>query len=182
MKLTTLMKERIIKSILDETFGKRTRSLADDKQKLADDVYASYYAPHAANMKKIPEEFFFSQGIIDIKANGVLRTEFAMSTTRLFGACHQYRPVEIPPGSDLEKRLISIQKRSDLLKDDRKALERTLNSVIMPVTTDKKLIEVWPDAEKWIPTTPAATANLPAIRPEDLNAMILDMQLKEEDA
>lgn len=181
MKLTNTMKDRIISNIMTDTFDLREKAVAAMKTDLADRIYESYYGGvYLGKMRQLPEEFFQSSSSLNIVL-GTIGVSLQMSTTRLFGEHHSaWRNWKFESDSPFTKAYHAISRKEDKLNDDKSEMKRTLKSVILPTTTDKRLAEVWPDAEKWIPRTPAAMSNLPAVRPEDLNAMISQMKDNEE--
>lgn len=176
MKLTNNMKERIIKSIMTDTFSARKEALKFEHSALANDVYDAFYGQHKKAMAALPESFFISKSYFDIRADGGESKTLTMDTTRLFGQCHHYSSLRLDAKDPLVIRYQEIEKKCLALNSDISCLKSTLNSIILPITTDKRLAEVWPDAEKWIPRTPTAMSNLPAVRPEYINAMIENMK------
>ena len=66
--------------------------------------------------------------------------------------------------------------RLENLKDDlrleRRRLEADLTAVLESVHTDTALLKLWPEAARWIPSTPARVHGLPAVIIDDLNAKI----------
>lgn len=175
MKLTKQIKDRIVANILDDTFGARETALKEEKVALADDIYFNYYTPYKTTMSKLPAAFFYSSSSFSIKIGGYGRTVH-MSTSRLFSAQHTYGSVHLDDKGVFEARYVELMKKSDALIKDKDGLERTLRSVIEPVTTDKKLVEVWPEVNKWIPTTTAAIINLAAVKCDDLNDLLLKLK------
>jgi hypothetical protein len=177
MKLTNTMKERIIKSIMKETFAEREKAVDAEKTKLADAVYAGFYGRYQKQMQALPESFFLQRSTVKLNVGGSAR-EIRMSTTRRVGKLHEYNCFDLDQSSHFITSYKEIEAKARTIENDRAALESTFKAVILPITTDKRLVEVWPDAEKYIPRTPAAMSNLPAIRPEDLNSMIQKMKGK----
>lgn len=177
MKLTNTMKERIIKSIMDDTFSGRKSAIDTESAALADGIYSGFYEVHSKKMAGLPEEFFTSKSYFDVRIDGERFSKtLHMSTSRRFGKCHDYSSLYIAADSPFAPQLKAMEQKTAKFNEDMQRLKSTLNSVILPITTDKRLAEVWPDAEKWIPRTPAAMSNLPAVRPEDLNAMVEKMR------
>ena len=177
MKLTNAMKERIIQNIMTDTFAARKASVDAMKTSLADRIYTSYYSGvYLEKMRQLPEEFFHSSSTVDVVL-GSIGVSLQMSTTRLFGRHHSiWHNWKLESDSPFTKAYHTVSRKEDKLSSDMAEMKRTLRAVVTPITTYKRLVEVWPDAEKWIPRTPAAMSNLPAVRPEDINSMIAQMK------
>jgi hypothetical protein len=76
-------------------------------------------------------------------------------------------------GDPLVDQLYSIDHDAAALRDEKERLNLSIRAVLNRVPTDKKLIEVWPEAVAFIPAAEkAATVNLPALPIADLNRMI----------
>jgi len=81
--------------------------------------------------------------------------------------------VVVDAGNPLVEKLYAIDHDAAALKSEREQLTLSLWAVLDSVTTDKRLIEVWPEAVAFIPAAErAATSNLPALPIADLNKMI----------
>ena len=177
MKLTNAMKDRIITSILNSTFEAREAAIQSDRHTLADLIYHDFYDQYISAMKKLPETFFCQKSSIGVVfASSGCRECLDMPGTKLTAKIHEWSGFNFPEDHRFTADFRAIQAKESALSKDRKTLHDTLKSIILPVTTDKRLVEVWPDAEKWIPRTPAAMSNLPAVRPEDINALIAQMK------
>lgn len=73
----------------------------------------------------------------------------------------------------LTEQLYAIDHDATALKSEREQLTASLLAVLDSVTTDKRLIEVWPEAVAFIPAAErAASPQLPALPIADLNRMI----------
>lgn len=180
MKLTNAMKERIIKSIMTDTFVVRENMISIEKTKLADRIYTDFYGLYLKDMSRLPEEFFIQKSDLSLRFGSDSRyATLAMNTTRRVGKLHDYSNWNFSETHAFTVTYRSIEAKSLTLSRDKDKLMATLRSIIIPITTDKRLIEVWPDAEKWIPTTPAAMSNLPVVQVDGLNDMIIIMKGEE---
>lgn len=73
----------------------------------------------------------------------------------------------------LTEQLYAIDHDAAALKSEREQLTVSLWAVLDSVTTDKRLVEVWPEAVAFIPADErAASPQLPAMPIADLNKMI----------
>jgi len=176
MKLTKVMKDRIIKSIMTDTFTVREQMVEIEKTKLANRIYADYYDIYKNDMARLPESFFLQKSSINVKFGNNDSVGLSMGSTRLVGKQHEYGRFEFEENNPRTIDYRAIQAKMRTLSVDRDNLRSTLQSIIHPITTDKRLIEVWPDAEQHIPRTAAATVNLPVIQVDGLNALISSMK------
>lgn len=79
----------------------------------------------------------------------------------------------IEAGDQLVELLYAIDHDAAALKSEREQLTVSLRAVLDSVTTDKRLVEVWPEAVAFIPAAErAASPQLPALPISDLNRMI----------
>lgn len=89
--------------------------------------------------------------------------------TRKAVVCPGYGQVTITVDDPLTEHLYAIDHDAAALKSEREQLTVSLWAVLDSVTTDKRLVEVWPEAVAFIP---AASPQLPALPIADLNRMI----------
>lgn len=83
-----------------------------------------------------------------------------------------YKPV-IPTGNPFAEQLYAIDHDATALTSEIEQLKVSLNAVLNSVSTDKKLIEVWPEAVAFIPAAEKAnTPQLPALPIAELNKLI----------
>lgn len=73
----------------------------------------------------------------------------------------------------LTEQLYALDHDADKLKAEIEQLSVSLWAVLNSVSTDKRLVEVWPEAIAFIPAAEkASTSNLPALPIADLNKLI----------
>lgn len=73
----------------------------------------------------------------------------------------------------LTEQLYAIDADRETLGNDKTQITASVNAVLDSVTTDKRLVEVWPEAVAFIPAAErAASPQLPALPIADLNRMI----------
>lgn len=81
--------------------------------------------------------------------------------------------INLSPDDPLTEQLYSIDHDSAALKSEREHLKLSILAVLDSVTTDKRLIQIWPESIAFIPAAErAATTNLPALPVANLNKMI----------
>lgn len=105
-----------------------------------------------------------------VRFNGLLRYEEGKDITRV--APDDYH-VELTADDPLTEQLYAIDHDADRLKAEIEQLSASLWAVLNSVRTDKRLVEVWPEAIAFIPAAEkASTSNLPALPIADLNKLI----------
>lgn len=73
-------------------------------------------------------------------------------------------------GSQLVDQIFALDDQSKKLKEEINHLTASINAVLNSVTTDKKLIEIWPESVAFIPAAEKASqSNLPALQISELN-------------
>ena len=84
------------------------------------------------------------------------------------------RTVIIEGGSEFAQQLMDLSHDQKELLSTVDNIRRTVSVTIEPFTTTEKLLKVWPEAIELLPITDPVVqrAQLPAIRTEQLNAMI----------
>lgn len=105
-----------------------------------------------------------------IRFNGLLHYSEGKDVHRI--APDNYH-VELTADDPLTEQLYAIDHDADKLKAEIEQLSVSLWAVLNSVSTDKRLIEVWPEAIAFIPAAEKASAsNLPALPIADLNKLI----------
>lgn len=105
-----------------------------------------------------------------VRFNGLLRYEEGNDVYRV--APTDYH-VELTADDPLTEQLYAIDHDADKLKAEIEQLSVSLWAVLNSVSTDKRLVEVWPEAIAFIPAAEkASTSNLPALPIADLNKLI----------
>lgn len=90
-----------------------------------------------------------------------------------YGKTPSYVPSNLPP--DLREKLDNFLLTHSKLKGDKNSMERTLNGCLDSVTTVKRLVEVYPDLEKYVPKGVTTSIAL-AVSPVDLIAEMAKMR------
>lgn len=66
-----------------------------------------------------------------------------------------------------------MHNEQEAIRADRDTLTANVSGALSNITTDKRLLEAWPEAAELLPDQVATTSsNLPAVRVDELNAMI----------
>jgi|LGVF01.2.fsa_nt_gb hypothetical protein len=175
MRLTKNTKQQILANVLSKTFKRRADRLEKDGQALGDAVYKDLFDDHKTLMEAMPEGFLYQESGIKVKFGaGVQYVNFSTRQrlphkASLYGAFHAYNCDHVL--SKTSERLVN---RQDKLSADRNELKHKVRAILNSATTDKRLLEVWPEVEPFLPKK-EETKNLPAIPVADLNSMIASL-------
>lgn len=108
----------------------------------------------------------------DVFFNGVLSYPDSAGD-RISLVAPSYGTVTLLADDPLTEQLYAIDHDDAALKSEREQLTVSLWAVLDSVTTDKRLVEVWPEAVAFIPAAErAASPQLPSLHIADLNKMI----------
>lgn len=176
MRLTIAKKEQILKNVIAATFKKRTERLTKDRHALAGQIYNNLYGKHAKAIAAVPDGFLYRCNEMFLKFGG--------SVTRLgLGAQHvlPYEPHyntilhHFDHDHEFTKAFDKLDARGSKLKKDKALLKSKVQPVLSAATTVKKLKDLWPECEKFLPVS-TEVKNLPAIPIKELNGLLSTMQ------
>lgn len=164
MRLTQDVKDQIQKRLLEATFNKEQEALTAAENTLAVKVLESMLDRKTRDaLRKAPEQFVRRDSSIDVDIPG-------RRWTRL-----DYKDTDLSPqhsaivSDELAKEVGAHLDRLDELNARRTAALHQLRGVFLSVTTTKRLVEVWPDLEPYIPFDTEVVYPI-AVRPAELNA------------
>ena len=174
VKLTNDIREKIMENIAKATFKDRRAALQLQKNSVVGEVISALIgSTNLSLMKQLPPEYFYNQ--FDFRfysAGSVGLVSISVSEPIRVPAVYQYGTIELPATSGFWKKLRAVSAAQKALYDDEEALVEKARSLLMAVTTVKALLESWPEVEPFLPEI-AAKKELPAIRVDEINAMIL---------
>lgn len=173
VRLTESMRNSIIVEVISKTFEERVADIGSRSSAAARRAYEFVVTEQQRDlMSKLPKEFFY------------LRNSFAVSdgkdniNVRLYSAegirvpaIYQYGEFIIQSTHGFWKEFRAIKAEANAIDEEKDVLRRTLHGVLVSCKTTRQLLEVWPDAEKYLQKEEESKL-LPAIRSEDLNSMI----------
>jgi hypothetical protein len=170
-RLTGLLRSQIADSIVSMTFKSRTEAFQKRENLVANKVLDDYIG--AANMKlmsQLPPEYFCSRDCVSLSLkNRGYRLSFAAS--RRVPAIAQYGQVELLATSDLWPEIIAVDAERDNIDMECRELREQANILLAGVSNVKRLLEIWPEVEPYLPKF-AEIANLPAACAQAINKMI----------
>ena len=178
MRLTKEIKRNIREAAVKAAMAKKTAALKKRAADLGDRVYEDYYGVYLQTISKLPETFFNRHEEADLEwrtdRRHTLRVE--MSRCRPFAAIH--RPYYTPTVELTRPDFIAAATK---LKEDWKAfavLENELRSKIQgllaPITTLKRLREIWPEGEPFFPGE-QTIVNAPMVVADEVNELMKEV-------
>lgn len=191
MKLTNAIKQAIVEAALKKAgINDREKLIQARYNSWAESVRVRYVTPEVMAlveqikqlMSKIPESI--AEPTLGFKVDyEIYRANVAGQTrTVMYGEIDEegYRVKRITPegvilsaDDPLTTELHLIDADSEKLKSEKEQITVSAKAVLNSATTDKKLIELWPEAIAFIPAAEkAARPNLPALPIAELNKMI----------
>ena len=151
-RLTKAIKEKLVSHILSKAFSKTETAI---KQSFTDfylEVYNTCFSKkEIKNMLEFP--------------NSKRAFKYARSFRVFLNGkyCRCTLPKEMPMWADMpvEREHFSakhpltikfekINLKQDKLREDKRKLEREINSILSPITTTKKLLNAWPECEQFL--------------------------------
>lgn len=187
-RLTNDIREKILFNVTLDTFTKREENIQKAEKKIGDALYAlAVPDSELEKMKALPDGFFETTERISITNDCRIAVGLAadvgrygadgnydMSEARLIPAMYRFGSVDIPKNGQLFKRLVKYAKSQKKLQSDQSEFEKETRKLLWSVTTAKKLLEVWPEGEKYIPIT--STGNAVAITSEKVTKLMSCMK------
>lgn len=211
-RLTEEIRSKTIRRMLLALFKERFAELQRDVKALTLETYRQVIGEqNLALMKKLPKDYFQQNNAFSVRIdkgdgnsprnmenvvlhflnpNGVVisygwRIEIDETVPQPTFMSHNglYLRHSEPGERKLVQKWIAIEKRSNELVKETKALSDSTYQVLRSVTTVKKLIEVWPDAKDYLPPEVFEEDKaLPAVVIGDLLTMIKMAKRSEQKA
>lgn len=151
MKLSQGMKERISSIILAAKFGEEEKSFVRQLNELGDAIYAAI--PGIDKAAKLPKGWLPTKQHFSCNFGG-LRDYIGMSAERPIPFENYDRRQDFANDHEFTTRFRAIQDAKANFQERRKEVKRELEGVLKGVNTDKQLLAIWPEAIKWLPSTP----------------------------
>lgn len=179
IRLTNEMRSRIAKAVLEHRFGPEEKEIELDRKKLGSLVYDTLYDKFTQGlMAELPEGWLPTQCADHVYFAGQwVSVEFGEPRRFL------YEEFNTSPkfGADdpVSKLFESIESRKYKLREARGEASAKVNGLLSEATTVKKLLEIWPEVEPFIPPA-TAPVHLPAVPRAEVNALLGLPTRKEE--
>jgi len=172
-RLTNDLRICITKAVLNHRFGAEEKALDAAMEALGDLIYETLYPEAGAARKRLDTaldgEYAYCTGI-DCNLAGDYRT-VPMSKQRPVQHKHCRGRAKFAAGEAPVIQFRDIQTRRSKLREAENEARAKVNGVLSGATTVKKLLEIWPEVEPFVPPA-AAPVNLPAIPRVEVNALL----------
>lgn len=147
-KLLKYQKEQLVKSVLDDAFAKREKVMIERERALARRARAELLGPHQEAYLGLPDWARSSVNSARVNVNGQYH--------RLFGGEDFVTPGKRldNPSRPLAHEIELLSRDEGTLDEERSELRAKVKAIVNSVTTTKKLLEVWPEAEPYLPVEP----------------------------
>lgn len=177
MRLTQTMKDAIVGNVVADTLNRRRKKLEKDREAFGDDVYFDLFGKHVAILNNAPNGFFGKRDCVKVQfGDQVTEVRFSVSKPVPHAATGYLIYYRYSHSYSLTQRFVRLERRRQKLADDTRELKATVRVTLSTITTDKKLLKIWPEVERYLPKK-TGTENLPAIPVADLNSMIADLSV-----
>lgn len=183
IRLTNEMRNRICKAVLEHRFAAEEAALEKAKEEIAEFSYSILYTPARLERFKGSEPGeYVTLDFMNVSFAGQSSVRFCLNggPRPFFHAHNSYTKTirfaaDDPPAQAWEK----YQAKKSKFREAKDTAEAKVNGILSEATTVKKLIEIWPEVEPFIPpgTTPV---HLPAVPRVEVNAL-LGLPTKKED-
>lgn len=183
VRLTKEMREDIVANVVKSTFAKRASAIEKENQEIAEMIYKEVVGDHILSVSCLPDGFMptVKEIIVYVGPRWNEKKTFEMLDRKRFpnqfikDYLKAYKPSEGNPdlSASLIKKISSHMLKIDKINEDKDNLRSSVRSIVQSVTTIKSLLEVWPEATKYIPErVTKEPKQLPALPIADLNEMI----------
>ncbi len=180
MRLIQDLRRRIYTALLFDTFTARWAALAERESALAFKLRDHAAGAAMEVMATLPESFVRRRSYITVTAEpdiDFMALHFHPTRVRVVdvGADGEeiapYNAVGLAPGHNLARSAIALRRDMERLQADCADLRAQVCAALDCVTTVAKLVDQWPEVQRFLPLA-TATQNLPAIPVPELNQRI----------
>lgn len=170
-RLTNELRNRIIKAVLEHRFGPDEAALEKAKARLAQLVYDSLYsADEQKAMAALPEGWLPRQMNDGVYLAG-LYVSITFAKPLLYTWKHYSESPKFPADHPTSRLFEDINTRKSKLREAKDAASAKVNGILSSASTAKKLLELWPEVEPFIPPD-TAPVYLPAVPRAEVNALL----------
>ena len=182
VSLNNDIRDAIAKKAVDHKFGPIFEALATAEDALAREAHASIYtADELSKVAKLPVYWVRRDACLLFNVGGQrLRFDakegLPVPYANKSGSGHGYdcREIGSIPFGDLCDRLQAHALAVEKAKEEKRAAHKAVRTMLDSVRTSKKLAELWPEGAPFYEGmfSPDQLRNLPAIRVDDVNAVL----------
>jgi hypothetical protein len=145
------------------------------ENKIADDIWKKHYGK--LPLAKLPQNMLNHSNSVQVQIAGSVNS-FAMSYSRAYEYQSEYAKsiieIQDEPSADIVAFRNAKQKVTEW-ENTLKSFTEEINVILESVTTTGSLIQLWPEAEQYLPpfaADPSKGVNLPALKTSRLNEML----------
>lgn len=179
IRLTNIMREEIVRSVLDHRFKAEEEAIADAFTALADETYAALLTKNdRAVIDSVPAGFLREVKSLFVYYGGMRHSARFSSEVRIpYFLDDDYSNDSgrrsFPGNHPLTAKFTRLTQAKERLRKSRSEAKLKAETVLAGVTTTAALIQVWPEIEPFIPEPTVGTGkNLPAVPMKDLNCAL----------
>lgn len=160
MRLTVANKRELVELVVNSAYLEKEVKLNEELAKLGLELWDGWYGRYKDRMLALPQEAFRM-------ADGVWVNVYSGSTSRYlrrfwinFPRTAEGFRINMPvfyseahnlfDDSELYRRIHSLHSKKEELSVKKRDLTSEIMRVAKPITTTKRLREVWPEGEEWI--------------------------------
>lgn len=181
-KITDSLRYAILRNINEDVMGEVAKEAEAALAHVCDEIYAQITQPFLRTLNALPQGVVPERSSfrVSFTKDGSNSNTLNMTVPRRVWAGANYSVAPfcyIDPSDKLAERYFEHASKVRDINDKRTTLRNEASSIIKTCTTTKKLIEIWPEAEQYIPKPDAPLETPLAKRTEELNTMI--QQLKK---
>lgn len=182
VRMTNELREGIIRTAMLKAFAKEKAKNEEDLKILSRKIYDKLYSKQVQDAIKI-----LPPGFVELDKNRTVRVtphkghvpitinlEFGDDRVA-FSAAYRYGDKPIVIDSEIYEETLKLCESTDKVEESTKILHNNLVQVVYSASTVAKLIEMWPEGEKFIPDWAKGSAvktNLPAVCVSNLNNLL----------
>lgn len=162
MKMTNMTRDAILINVLDHAFKEREEAIGTASTSLADRIQAYVLKDCAGALEKVPKGFLRISTDILCTFNGHQEYLHATKESAWFV---RHSGWVADPKVKAENAFITewakLEKKARDIKEERKAARNNARALLYSVTTEVKLLEVWPEVKAFIPASAASMLPVP---------------------
>lgn len=143
------MRDRIISKIMSEKFDKKIETIMSNEAAFATVVYESIEGIN--KIAKMPVDWFVCSSRFTAYFNGEISHQI-MITKKPIPYFIWNSGIKFALEHPLTQQRIVMKQEAHDFALEQKALREELKKVLYSVTTDKRLLDIWPEATKWLPS------------------------------
>lgn len=179
-RLTNSLRNDVAERVIHDTFDHLESDLEKRESAIANKVLDWHIGEgNLKLMNQLPLEFFGATDRLPVasKDDGV-KYLFLKGSRRIPANMQYGLAVDLPGTNGMWREIRAVKSEIAAMNAAKNELREKTMALLNSVQTVKRLVEVWPEVEKYLPKQAEQTENLPAVRAEDLNAMIKKLAKK----